>query len=50
MVTGSVFGILYLVLCVALIALVVWALILSIIFLRLRIAELRKNGDQPNAP
>ena len=47
MVVGSIFGLLYVLAAVATAVLVVWALILVIIFLRLRIAQLRGEAGPP---
>ncbi|MFK0039858.1 hypothetical protein ACIQTW_08435 [Paenarthrobacter sp. NPDC090517] len=43
----SAFGILYIVVTVGLAALVIYALVLAIIFLRLRIQELKRGQEPP---
>ena len=46
---GSVFVILYLLVVAALVVLVIWALILVITYLRLRIAQLRGGSGETEA-
>ena len=47
---GAVFAILYFLVVAAVAVLSVWALVLLIIFLRLRIAELRSSAAGPGTP
>ncbi|MDM7990158.1 hypothetical protein [Arthrobacter sp. zg-Y877] len=50
MAIGSAFGILYLLAVIGVSVLVVWALVLVIIFLRLRIAQLRGVPGETGEP